>query len=78
LGDSALGEVVFLGEPSLGEAVDLIVEIDLDIAPGGGGEFARAVVGGFEGCGHGRPRVRGSDFSVQSSQPKCGIVSFVH
>ena len=53
MGDSALGEVVFFGELSLAEAVDLVVEIDLEIAPGWGGEFARRRALRFEGCGHG-------------------------
>jgi hypothetical protein len=54
LGDAALGEVVFFGELGLAEAMDLIVEIDLEITPGGGGEFARAGAVRFEGCSHGK------------------------
>jgi hypothetical protein len=53
LGDAALGEVVFFGELCLAETVDLVVEIDLEIAPGWGGEFARRRALRFEGCGHG-------------------------
>lgn len=41
LGDAALGEVVFFGELGLGEAFDLVVEIDLEIARRGGGTAAR-------------------------------------
>jgi hypothetical protein len=49
-----LGEVVFFGELGLAEALDLVVEIDLEIARGGGGELAWGKRLGVEGCGHGR------------------------
>jgi len=53
LGDAALGEVVFFGELGLAEALDLVVEIDLEVAAGGGGELAWAGAVRFEECGHG-------------------------